>query len=60
MNQQAMLRKARQLQKEMEETRICHAYLFSGPRGIGKTSIARIIAKAVNCNHLENGNPCNQ
>ena len=40
--------------------RICHAYLFSGPRGIGKTSIARIIAKAVNCNHLENGNPCNQ
>ena len=40
--------------------RICHAYLFSGPRGIGKTSIARIIAKAVNCKHLENGNPCNE
>ena len=39
--------------------RISHAYLFSGPRGIGKTSIARIIAKAVNCLNLHDGNPCN-
>ena len=40
--------------------RLHHAYLFSGARGVGKTSIARILAKAVNCKHGENGNPCNK
>ena len=39
--------------------KIGHAYLFSGPRGIGKTTIARIIAKAVNCPNAKDGNPCN-
>ena len=39
--------------------KIGHAYLFSGPRGIGKTTIARIVAKAVNCLNPNEGNPCN-
>lgn len=38
--------------------KISHAYLFSGPRGTGKTTVAKIIAKLVNCEHLENGKPC--
>ena len=38
--------------------KISHAYLFCGPRGTGKTTIAKIIAKLVNCEHLENGGPC--
>ena len=38
---------------------ISHAYLFSGPRGSGKTSMARVLAKAVNCTDLKNGEPCN-
>jgi len=37
-----------------------HAYLFSGPRGTGKTSIAKIFAKAINCINLDKGNPCNE
>ena len=41
-------------------SRLHHAYLFSGARGVGKTSIARILAKAINCKHGENGNPCNK
>lgn len=40
--------------------KVGHAYLFSGPRGIGKTTIARIVAKAVNCLNPQNGNPCNE
>lgn len=39
---------------------ISHAYLFAGPRGTGKTSAAKIFAKAVNCHHRKDGEPCNQ
>ena len=37
---------------------VSHAYLFCGSRGTGKTTCAKILAKAVNCEHPENGNPC--
>ena len=39
--------------------RLAHAYLFAGPRGVGKTSMARIVAKRLNCPNQENGKPCN-
>jgi DNA polymerase-3 subunit gamma/tau len=40
--------------------RTAHAYLFSGARGVGKTSVARILARALNCLDLHDGNPCNR
>ena len=44
----------------LKNNKIAHAYLFSGPRGTGKTSIAKIIAKAVNCEKAPIENPCNE
>lgn len=46
------------LQKSIKEDKVAHAYLFSGPRGTGKTSIAKIMAKAVNCLNPNDGDLC--
>jgi len=51
---------ARTLINALRENRVGHAYLFSGPRGIGKTTIAKLLAKAVNCFEPGDGEPCNQ
>ena len=48
------------LRNQIMADRIGHAYLFCGTRGTGKTSIAKIFAKAVNCEHPIDGNPCNE
>lgn len=50
----------RTLKNELESGRISHAYLFTGSRGTGKTSCAKILSKAVNCLSPVNGNPCNE
>lgn len=50
----------RTLQNAIEQNKISHAYLFSGPRGTGKTSAARIMAKTINCKNSENKEPCNK
>lgn len=47
------------LKQAIEQEKISHAYLFSGPRGTGKTSVAKIFAKAMNCPNQVNGEPCN-
>jgi DNA polymerase-3 subunit gamma/tau len=48
------------LRNAIASRRLAHAYLFSGPRGIGKTTMARLLAKAVNCRNPKDLNPCNE
>lgn len=48
------------LENAVKASNFSHAYIFCGPRGIGKTSVARIMAKAVNCQNPKDGNPCNK
>jgi DNA polymerase-3 subunit gamma/tau len=51
---------ARTLTNAVSAGKVSHAYLFSGPRGTGKTSTGRLLARAVNCTNPNNGEPCNE
>src|SRR6202790_3183473 len=51
---------ARSLENAIKDGRVAHAYLFTGARGVGKTSMARIFAKALNCPFSKDGVPCNE
>ena len=48
------------LKNQIRADRIGHAYLFCGTRGTGKTTIAKILAKAVNCQDIRDGSPCGE
>lgn len=48
------------LSNALQHDRLHHAYLFTGTRGVGKTTVARILAKAINCENLQNSNPCGE
>ncbi len=50
----------RTLMNAIKQNRVHHAYLFNGPRGVGKTTTARIFARALNCTNLKDGEPCNE
>src|SRR5690625_3874026 len=48
------------LQNALNTERFSHAYLFSGPRGTGKTSVAKIVAQTINCEQMPTKEPCNE